>query len=100
MDMTLAHYAGHRAGTCQRLRILALARMLSDDASCERIRQLFHSPLGVYVSQAQREGCALRLEFDVASEDLAFTLRTLRRVMPEARVADVGPRVFAHRERL
>ncbi|GAB5095185.1 hypothetical protein P9250_13665 [Caballeronia sp. LP006] len=97
MDMTLAQFAGHHGGACQRLRIMARARMANDDASCERIRQLFHSPLGVYVSQAQREGCALRLEFDVASEDLAFTLRTLRRVMPEARVEGVGPRVFAHR---
>ncbi|WP_160147430.1 hypothetical protein [Caballeronia pedi] len=32
-----------------------------------------------------------------ASEDLAFTLRTLKRVLPEARIEEIAPRVFAHR---
>ncbi len=53
--------------------------------------------LGIYVSQAQRESTALWLEFDVASEDLAFTLKTLKRVLPEAEIEGVSPRVFPHR---
>lgn len=103
MDMSLAWVASRKTlhgegfGACQRVRILALAHFVDSEASRERIRTLFHSPLGVYVSQAQREGCELRLEFDTASEDLAFTLRTLKRVLPEARVEGIAPRVFAHR---
>ena len=104
MDMSLVWAVGrnplHRdgfQGACQRVRLFARAEFPDGDALRERIRVLFHSPLGVYVSQAQREGSALRLEFDVASEDLAFTLRTLERVLPEARVGGVAPRVFTHR---
>ena len=103
MDMSLAWIASRRKlhdegfGACQRVRILALAHFADSEASRERIRALFHSPLGIYVSQAQREGCELWLEFDTASEDLAFTLRTLKRVLPEARVEAIAPRVFAHR---
>ncbi|MFM0322460.1 hypothetical protein [Caballeronia glebae] len=103
MDMSLAWAVSRRKlhdegfGSCQRVRILALAHFPNTEASRERIRALFHSPLGIYVSQAQREGCELRLEFDTASEDLAFTLRTLKRVLPEAHVEGIAPRVFAHR---
>ncbi|WP_321793113.1 hypothetical protein [Caballeronia sp. J97] len=103
MDMSLAWVASRKTlrdegfGACQRVRIVALAHFTDGDASRARIRALFHSPLGIYVSQAQREGCELRLEFDTASEDLAFTLRTLKRVLPEARVEGIAPRVFAHR---
>ncbi|EKS66888.1 MULTISPECIES: hypothetical protein [Caballeronia] len=103
MDMSLAWAVSRRKlqddglGACQRVRVLALAHFADSEASRERIRALFHSPLGIYVSQAQREGCELRLEFDTASEDLAFTLRTLKRVLPEARVEGIAPRVFAHR---
>jgi hypothetical protein len=97
MDMSLAWAAGHHHGACQRVRMLAHAQFSDDDTLQERMRQLFHSPLGLYVSAAQREACALHLEFDVATEDLAFTLRTLRRVLPEAHVDCVTPRVFPHR---
>ncbi len=97
MDMSLAWAAGHHHGACQRVRMLARAQFADDDILQERMRQLFHSPLGLYVSAAQREACALRLEFDVATEDVAFTLRTLRRVLPEAHVDCVMPRVFPHR---
>jgi hypothetical protein len=104
MDMSLAWVAGHNKAhhdglycTCQRVRMLARAGFADRDTLRERIRELFHSPLGVYVSQAQREDATLRLEFDVATEDLAFTMRTLKRVMPEAHIEAVTPRVFPHR---
>ncbi len=105
MDMSLAWAAGRNAlhrdgfqGACHRvLRLFARAEFADGDALRERIRVLFHAPLGVYVSQAQREGSALRLEFDVASEDITFTFRTLERVLPEARVGSVASRVFTHR---
>jgi hypothetical protein len=69
----------------------------NDEAARERIRQLFHSPLGVYVSQASRDHDDLRLVFDVAMEDLDFTVRTLHQVLPEAVIEAVRPRVFTHR---
>ncbi|KMY85161.1 hypothetical protein BUMB_01991c [Candidatus Paraburkholderia calva] len=104
MNMSLAWVAGrnkvHSDGlycVCQRVRMLACADFIDGDALRERLRELFHSLLGLYVSQAQRENCALRLEFDVATEDLAFTVRTLKRVLPEARIEAVTPRVFPHR---
>ncbi|TCK39176.1 hypothetical protein B0G84_4507 [Paraburkholderia sp. BL8N3] len=104
MNMALALAAcGTAAGdnalalSSQRVLLSAVVRSEHEDVSRERIRRLFHSPLGVYVSHASRDHAQLRLEFDVASEDLAFTIRTLSRVLPEADVEDVRPRVFGHR---
>jgi hypothetical protein len=103
MDMSLAWVAGRKLtdhdafGPCHRVRMIARADFPDGETLRERLRQLFHSPLGLYVSQAQRDGESLWLEFDVASEDVAFTLRTLRRVLPQARVHGVTPRVFPHR---
>lgn len=68
----------------------------ADDASRDRIRRLFYSPIGVYVSHALRESDCLRLEFDVASVDLDFIVRTLQRVLPEAVIEGIRPRVFNH----
>jgi hypothetical protein len=53
----------------------------------------------VYVSQALRDHDDLRLVFDVAPEDLDFTVRTLHQVLPEAVVEGVRPRFFTHRGR-
>ncbi|SAL81247.1 hypothetical protein AWB68_06071 [Caballeronia choica] len=74
-----------------RVLLSALVHGSYDDEARERIRRLFHSPLGVYVSHASRDHAELRVEFDVASEDLAFTIRTLRQVLPEAAVEEIRP---------
>ncbi|MGA7813982.1 hypothetical protein [Caballeronia sp.] len=68
-----------------------------DEASRDRIRRLFFSPLGVYVSQASREHDSFRVEFDVAATDLDFTIRTLHRVLPEAAIETIRARVFTHK---
>jgi hypothetical protein len=81
----------------QRLLLSAVVHGVSDEASRERIKRLFGSPLGVYVSQASRDHEEIRLEFDVAAEDLEFTVRTLHQVLPEAVVEAVRPRIFSHR---
>jgi hypothetical protein len=80
-----------------RVHLSAVLRSKQDEAARERIRRLFHSPLGVYVSQASRNHDDLRLVFDVAREDLDFTVRTLHQVLPEAVIESVRPRVFSHR---
>jgi hypothetical protein len=82
----------------QRVLISAAVHSEEDEASRERIRRLFHSPLGVYVSHASRDQNELHLEFDVATEDIEFTLRTLQQVLPEAVVEDIRPRVFERRQ--
>lgn len=81
----------------QRVLVSAIVHGAHDDAARERIRRLFHSPLGLYVSHASRDHADLSLEFDVACEDLAFTIRTLRKVLPEAAIEEVRPRVFGQR---
>lgn len=103
--MIPAHATLHRAPVTNTLPDIAAARVHvaavvhseQDDAARERIRRLFHSPLGVYVSQASRDHDELRLVFDVATEDLDFTVRTLRQVLPEAVIEGIRPRVFTHR---
>jgi hypothetical protein len=80
-----------------RVHLSAVLHSRQDEAARERIRRLFHSPLGVYVSQASRDHDDLRLVFDVAMEDLDFTVHTLHQVLPEAVIEAVRPRVFTHR---
>jgi hypothetical protein len=81
----------------QRVLLSAVVHGHADDASRERIKRLFQSPLGVYVSQASRDHEELHLEFDVATEDLEFTVRALRQVLPEAVIEAIRPRVYSHR---
>jgi hypothetical protein len=103
--MIPAHATLHRApatntppdNAAARVHVAAVVHSEQDDAARERIRRLFHSPLGVYVSQASRDHDELRLVFDVATEDLDFTVRTLRQVLPEAVIEGIRPRVFTHR---
>jgi hypothetical protein len=68
-----------------RVHLSAVLHSRQDEAARERIRRLFHSPLGVYVSQASRDHDDLRLVFDVAMEDLDFTVRTLHQVPARSR---------------
>ena len=81
----------------ERLVLSAIVEGDEDEASRDRIRRLFYSPLGVYVSQASREHDSLRVEFDVAAADLDFTIRTLRSVLPEAAIETIRARVFTHK---
>jgi hypothetical protein len=104
MNMALAQAVANREATrasalpTKRMLVSATVEGIPDEASCDRIRRLFHSPLGVYVSQASRDHDSLHLEFDVAAIDLDFTLRTLQNVLPEAAIESIRPRVFSHRK--
>jgi hypothetical protein len=82
----------------QRVLLSATVHSEQDETSRDRIRRLFHSPLGVYVSHASRDRNELRLELDVAAEDIGFTLRTLQKVLPEAVIVEIRPRVFERRQ--
>ncbi|AMM17372.1 hypothetical protein AX768_24470 [Burkholderia sp. PAMC 28687] len=92
-----AEREGTAAPCVSRVHLSAVLRSKQDEAARERIRRLFHSPLGVYVSQASRDHDDLRLVFDVAMEDLDFTVRTLHQVLPEAVIEAVRPRIYTHR---
>jgi hypothetical protein len=85
------------SGAAQRVLVSASVHGKADEASRDGIRRLFQSPLGVYVSHASREHEHLQLEFDVAPEDVEFTIRALRQVLPEAVIDAVRPRVSGHR---
>ncbi len=56
----------------------------SADSSREQLRILFHSPLGVYVADSEIVRDGVRLQFDIAPEDLDFTLHTLIATLPQA----------------
>jgi hypothetical protein len=52
------------------------------------LRALLHSPLGVYVVGTQRVREEVRVQLDIALDDLDFTLHTLISTVP---VAMIGP---------
>lgn len=94
--MARAFTASDPSLVASRIILSATVKDVAGHASRDTIRRLFYSPLGVYVSQASREQDSLHLEFDVASEDLDFTIRTLQNVLPGATVEAIRPRVFTH----
>jgi hypothetical protein len=59
-----------------------------DPAGTSSLRTLLHSPLGVYVAGTQVIRNEVRVQFDIAIEDLDFTLHTLIATLP---VALIGP---------
>ncbi len=50
---------------------------------------LYHSPLGVYVFHTDASRDALCVHFDLAPEDLDFTLHTLLTTLPEATIGAI-----------
>jgi hypothetical protein len=50
---------------------------------------LLRSPLGVYVTHTEVLRDSIRVRFDIAPEDLAFTLHTLLATLPEATIGTV-----------
>lgn len=80
-----------RAG---RVVLSAVIAGISGEAFRDKLKQIFYSPLGVYVSQALRESDCLVLELDVAAIDLDFTLCTLQTLLPDAVINSMRPRTF------
>ncbi|SMG58443.1 hypothetical protein [Paraburkholderia susongensis] len=58
------------------------------DHAGTQLRALLHSPLGVYVVSTEAVRNEIRVQLDIAREDLDFTLHTLLSTLP---AATIGP---------
>jgi hypothetical protein len=56
------------------------------DAARASLTTLLHSPLGVYVAQTALVRGAMRVQLDIAPEDIDFTLHTLMTTLPQATI--------------
>ncbi|AXF24620.1 hypothetical protein CUJ89_30610 [Burkholderia pyrrocinia] len=97
-----------RAGACRnvipfpppRPRLQLPVTLTADSGECARARlaALLHSPLGVYVVSARAVRDVIHVQFDIAPEDLDFTLHMLIAqqidavIGPVARRLRVGPK--------
>lgn len=67
---------------------VTLSHPSNDLAGVSSLRALLHSPLGVYVVGTHHVREEVRVQLDIAIEDLDFTLHTLISTLP---VALIGP---------
>lgn len=58
----------------------------SKDQSRAQLRALLHSPLGVYVASTELVRDEVRVQLDIAPEDLDFTMHTLIATLPQATI--------------
>jgi hypothetical protein len=63
-------------------------RRASEEQSRGQLRALLHSPLGVYVAGTEVVRDGVRVQFDIAPDDLGFMMHTLIATLPEA---TIGP---------
>ena len=56
---------------------------------------LLHSPLGVYVAQTAFVRGAMRVQLDIAPEDIDFTMHTLISSVPQATIGALRPRIVS-----
>ncbi|WP_347814192.1 hypothetical protein [Paraburkholderia sp. BL10I2N1] len=64
----------------------------SEDQSRAQLRALLHSPLGVYVASTEIVRDEVRVQFDVALDDLGFTMHALIATLPQATIGPVKRR--------
>ncbi|NML31394.1 hypothetical protein [Paraburkholderia antibiotica] len=57
------------------------------------LKTLLHSPLGVYVVSTETVREAVRVQLDIAREDLDFTLHTLLATLPAATIGPLKRRI-------
>ncbi|MGF6773438.1 hypothetical protein P3T18_005952 [Paraburkholderia sp. GAS199] len=62
------------------------------DAPGAQLRALLHSPLGVYVASTKTVREGIRVELDIAPDDLDFTLHTLIATLPTALIGPLTRR--------
>jgi hypothetical protein len=74
----------------RRVQLEVLLTGASPDAFRTHLATLFHSPLGVYISHSQRLRDKACVHFNIAPEDLDFTLHTLLGTMSEATVGKIS----------
>jgi hypothetical protein len=71
----------------------------SHDLAGTQLRALLHSPLGVYVVSADAAREEVRVQLDIAYEDLDFTLHTLISTVPAALIGPLKRRGNAAKAR-
>ncbi|MEA3118108.1 MAG: hypothetical protein QOI13_1378, partial [Paraburkholderia sp.] len=64
----------------------------SEDESRTQIKALFHSPVGVYVAGMKTLRDTVVVHFDIAPEDLDFTMHTVIATLPKAMIGPVERR--------
>jgi hypothetical protein len=64
----------------------------SEDESRTQLKALFHSPVGVYVAGTKAVHDKIVVQFDIAPEDLDFTMHTVIVTLPEAMIGPVERR--------
>ncbi|MFM0592311.1 hypothetical protein [Paraburkholderia dilworthii] len=62
---------------------------LAHDLPGAQLRALLHSPLGVYVVSTEADRDEVRVQLDIAHDDLDFTLHTLISTLPAALIGPV-----------
>jgi hypothetical protein len=62
----------------------------SEEKTRAQVRALLHSPLGVYVTRTEQVRNEMHVHFQIASDDLDFTLHTLIATLPEATIGRVS----------
>ena len=71
----------------------------SHDLAGTQLRALLHSPLGVYVVSTDAVREEVRVQLDIAPEDLDFTLHTLISTVPAALIGPLKHRGSAAKAR-
>jgi hypothetical protein len=64
----------------------------SEDESRAQLRALLHSPLGVYVVSTEVVRDQVRLQLDIAPDDLDFTMHALITTLPRAMIGPLKRR--------
>jgi len=62
------------------------------DSARAHLATLLHSPLGVYVAQTAFARGAMRVQLDIAPENIDFTLHMLMATVPQATIGALRPR--------
>ena len=75
-----------------RARLMVTLPHLSKEDSGAQLRTLFHSPLGVYVIGTETVRDEVRVQLDIAPDDLDFTLHTLISTLPQALIGPLTRR--------
>ncbi|WP_321869322.1 hypothetical protein [Burkholderia ubonensis] len=97
------HLAAHATPRAERRNVIPIRspRLLlpvtltarSDSVARARLAALLHSPLGVYVASAHAVRNTIHLQFDIAPEDLDFTLHALIAMEADAVIGPVAQRL-------
>ena len=82
-----------------RVRLQVSLPHLPHDLPGAPLRTLLRSPLGVYVVSTEADREAVRVQLDIAIDDLDFTLHTLISTLPAALIGPVKHRSAPAKER-